>query len=236
MLLTLFKAFIVIIFTVLSSLLAILSIPFDPKGRVYHGIAHTWGKFVLWIFGVKVIVKGLENIDTSKHYVYVSNHASMFDIPAVLAVIPDQIRLVLKKELTRIPIWGWALKIGHYITIDRANAKDAMESLDRAAEKIRAGASVLVFAEGTRTKDGTLQPFKRGAFALAARSGVSIVPVTIKNSFNILPKGSWKIRPSDILLVIDKPIESGRTLSKEAEMKLMEQVHSVIEKNFVEQL
>jgi len=235
MILTVLKMAAMVLVTLLTSLLAIVVIPLDRSGRVYHSMARRWAKASLWIFGVHVTVQGLENIDRSRHYIYVSNHASLFDIPALFASVPDDIRIILKKELTRVPIWGWALRFGPYITIDRFNAKDAMESIDHAAEAIRNGASVLIFAEGTRSRDGKLQPFKRGAFALAARSGVPIIPVTINNSFKIMPKGSLKIQPADILLVIDKPIESAGVEGKGDELRLMEQVHAILEKNFVEQ-
>ncbi|MCI0708348.1 MAG: 1-acyl-sn-glycerol-3-phosphate acyltransferase [Ignavibacteriae bacterium] len=223
----------VLVITIATSVAAIFLGFIDRSGKSYHNSARWWSKMTLKIFGIKVTTKGLEHLDPSKHYVYVSNHASLFDIPAVFTAIPDDVRIVLKKELTRVPIWGWSLNVGHYIVIDRANAKDAMDRIDEAAKKIRNGASVLVFPEGTRSKDGKLQPFKRGAFALAARSGVPVVPVTIKNSYAILPKGTFTIRATDIEIVIDKPIESQGEASRESEMQLMEQVHSILEKNFV---
>jgi 1-acyl-sn-glycerol-3-phosphate acyltransferase len=159
----------------------------------------------------------------------------MFDIPAVIASIPDEIRIVFKKELSHVPIWGWALAVGHYVSIDRFSAKDAMKSLDAAAEKIRSGASVLLFAEGTRTRTGKLQPFKRGAFALASKAGIPVVPLTINNSFRILPKGSIHIRPADISLIVDKPIPTAGLGGKADEMNLMESVRKVISEHYVDQ-
>ncbi len=235
MLLTSVKIVVVIFVTMFYSILAIVSVLFDRKGTVYHWVGRTWSKQLLQIFGMRVRLQGLENLEKGKSYVYVSNHASMFDIPAVLGHIPDQVRIVFKKELAYVPIWGWSLAVGHYIAIDRFKAKDALKSLDEAAEKIRNGASVLLFAEGTRTRTGKLQPFKRGAFSLAARAGIPIVPLTINNSFNILPKGSLRIRSADISLVIDKPIPTSNVDGKADEMKLMEEVRHVIEKHYVEQ-
>ncbi|MBI4427498.1 MAG: 1-acyl-sn-glycerol-3-phosphate acyltransferase [Ignavibacteriales bacterium] len=229
------KAFLVILAALPYTFGALLGIPFQKNGEITHAMARGWSRFILWIYGVRVHVRGAENIQQGKNYVYASNHASMFDIPTVIGSIPDQIRLVLKKELTRIPFWGWALKYGGYISIDRSNAIAAQKSLEAAAEKIRKGTSVLLFAEGTRTKDGKLQPFKRGAFALAAQSGVPILPVTINNSFRILPKGSLTVRPQDIELIIDKQIPTEGIDGRDAELKLMERVRRVVEKNFVEQ-
>ncbi len=235
MLLTSLKILVVIVETMFYSILAIISVLFDRKGTVYHRVGRTWSRQLLQIFGMRVHVEGVDNLEKGKSYVYVSNHASMFDIPAVLGHIPDEVRIVFKKELSYVPIWGWSLAVGHYIAIDRVKPKDAMKSLDEAAEKIRNGASVLLFAEGTRTRTGKLQPFKRGAFSLAARAGIPIVPLTINNSFNILPKGSLRIRPADISLVIDKPIPTSNVDGKAGEMRLMEEVRQVIAKHYIDQ-
>lgn len=235
MILTLFKGFLVVLVALPLSISALVSIPIDRTGKFFHLMARTWSRFILWVFGVKLRVRGLENLDRSRHYIYVSNHASMFDIPAMVVGIPDDVRFVLKKELTRVPIWGWALKYGHYITIDRGKARDAMKSLERAAERMRTGASVILFAEGTRTRDGKLQAFKRGAFSLAVRSGVPIVPVAINNTFGILPKGSIDVRPADIEMVLDKPIPTEGVEGREGEVKLMNAVREAIAKHYVNQ-
>ncbi len=234
MILTILKGIFVVAWAIPLSLVALFSIPVEPSGRLFHWSSRTWSKIILWTFGIKVSVKGLEHIEGRGHSIYVANHASWFDIPAVVAGIPDQIRIVFKKELTLVPIWGWALKYGHYIPIDRSNPKDAMKSLDEAAERIRNGASVLLFAEGTRTRDGKLQPFKRGAFALAAKSGVPIVPVTINHSYRILPKGALRVQATDIEIVLEKPIPTEGIDGKEGERILMNKVHDAIAEHFIE--
>ena len=234
MIMTVLKGIFVLLLAIPLSLLALFSIPVERTGRLYHWSAFAWSKIILRVFGIKVKVRGLEHVQNKERVIYVANHASWFDIPAMIVGIPDQIRIVFKKELTVVPIWGWALKFGPYIEIDRSNAKDALKSLDKAAAQIRGGASVLLFAEGTRTKDGKLQPFKRGAFALAVRSGIPVIPVAINNSFRILPKGSLRIQPADIELVLDLPIETEGLGGKDAERTLMDKVHQAIEKNFVE--
>lgn len=217
------------------SILALLSSPIDSTGRTFHWTARVWSRFILWLFRIKVVSKGADVIDPAHHYVYISNHASAFDIPAVVVGIPDDIRFVLKKELTRIPIWGWALKYGHYISIDRSRARDAIKSLDEAARRMRNGASVILFAEGTRTRDGKLQPFKRGAFTLAAKAGIPIIPVTINRTFGILPKGSLRVHPADIELVFGKPIPVDEYQGREGEQRLMERVRDAVTQNYIEQ-
>lgn len=215
--------------------LEILCLPFNRGGRLFHALARGWAHTTLFLCGVSVRVRGLEYRVPGGNYVYVSNHASMFDIPAIIAGIPDQIRIVYKKELERIPIFGWGLKWGSYIGIDRSRGPDAMKSLEEAARTIREGASVLLYAEGTRTLDGKLQPFKRGAFNLAVNAGVPVIPLTVNGTFNILPKHSIAVRPGRAELILDRPIEIGDDRGKEAELQLMELVHAAIKRNYVEQ-
>jgi len=235
MIISTLRVLLVLLVTVCFSILALIAAPFDRRGSAFHALSRPWARTVLRICRVKVHAEGLENIVAGTTYVYVSNHASMFDIPAVMVGIHTDIRIVYKKELAYMPIWGWALAAGPFISIDRFSAKDAMKSLEKAAEKMKHGASVLLFAEGTRTRTGKLQPFKRGAFTLAAKSGIPIVPLTINNSFKIMPKGSLRIRPVDISIIVDKPISTVGADTKSAELELMESVRRSIEKHYIDQ-
>jgi 1-acyl-sn-glycerol-3-phosphate acyltransferase len=213
----------------------LLTLIFNRSGKVFHWYCRKWSKVVLWICGTTVTVRGTENLRGGRGFVYVSNHASMFDIPSVIAGIPDEIRIVYKKELDWIPIFGWGLKYGSYIGINRGRGIEAQKSLEEAIEKIRDGESVLLFAEGTRTVDGTLQPFKRGAFHIAVRAGVPVVPLTINGSYRILPKKSIAIQPGAVELILEQPIHLKGKNGKEVEIELMERVHRAIEKNYVNQ-
>lgn len=205
------------------------------RGRVFHAVARGWARTVLAVCSVRVTVRGLDKVDFSRNYVYVSNHASMFDIPVILAGVPDQIRIIYKKELDVIPFFGWGLRYGSYIGIDRGRGSMAVRSLEEAVEKIRRGASVLMFAEGTRTPDGKLQPFKRGAFNLALKAGIPVVPLTVNGSFTILPKHSISVRPGNVELVLDAPIPVPEGEGKDAEMQLMAEVHAAIERHYRDQ-
>lgn len=236
MFISIIKIFVNLFLSLLGGVLAILLIPFNKGGRTFHWLARTYSKTVLWVSGVKVESVGTENFGKNQSYIYVSNHASGFDIPAVIAGIPDQIRIVYKKELEKIPFFGWGLKYGKtYIAIDRQKGTEAARSLEEAAEKIRTGASVLLFAEGTRTLDGKLQPFKRGAFNLAVKAGVPVIPLTINGSYKILPKKKFRLVPGRITLVIDKPITVNKGGGKEEELKLMSEVHKIISKHYIDQ-
>ncbi len=223
------------IISILSAAVIIITLPVKAKsGTLFHAISRFWARAVLAAGGVSVTLRGLDKLNPSCSYVYVSNHASMFDIPAILASVPDQIRIVYKKELEVIPVFGWGLKWGSYIGIDRRRGAEAMRSLEEAVRKIRNGASVLLFAEGTRTQDGHLQPFKRGAFNIAVRAGIPVVPLTINGTYPILPKGSMVVRPKPVELVFETPIPVEGT-GKDEEMRLMEKVHEAIARNYVDQ-
>jgi 1-acyl-sn-glycerol-3-phosphate acyltransferase len=225
-----------VVFSLFMGLLEILCLPIDMRrGRLFHALARFWARTALAICHVRVRAKGLENLNPGQSYVYVSNHASMFDIPAIISSVPDQIRIVYKKELEVIPFFGWGLKWGHYIGIDRGRGSKAMESIAEAIAKIRNGQSLLLYAEGTRTLDGKLQPFKRGAFNIAVRAGVPVVPLTVNGSFRILPKHSIVINPGEVEIVLATPILITDLSGREAELQLMEQVHAAIAANYVDQ-
>lgn len=215
----------------ISAAVIIPILPFDRDHTLFHRITRTWARALIYICGIHVDLKGVEWLQQSQHYIYVSNHASLVDIPVMLATIPDRIHILYKKELELIPLFGWGLKGGPHIPIDRRQTHESRRSLVAAMQKIRDGASVLLYAEGTRTIDGTLQPFKRGAFYIAAQTGVPVLPLTVNGSFGVLPKGSFSIMPGTIELILEKPLNLGGEYGKGEELNLMEQVHKAIEKH-----
>ncbi len=231
---TLLRIFVIIASGFFYSSLALLSAMFEKDGRLYFYSGKKWAQVIMRVCGIEIRVRG-ERLDQSKSYIYVTNHASMFDIPTVLATFP-RVRIMFKKELSYVPIWGWSLRWGHHIMVDRAKGSEAMKSLERAANDIKSGGSVILFAEGTRTRDGKLLPFKRGAFTLAAKSGVSIVPIAINGSFKILPKHSLDIRPSPIELIVGTPIETKNIKTREDEIALMNRVRDIIARNYREDI
>lgn len=215
------------------SIAAILSLPFDRSGRTYFWCGRTWTNFSLFLCRVTINIQWNDKIDPYGNYILVCNHASMFDIPVMMNIFPH-IRIMFKKELSYVPFWGWALRWGHHIMVDRKKGTEAMKSLERAANDVRTGGQVLLFAEGTRSRDGKMLPFKRGAFAMAGKSGVPLVPVTILGSYKILPKGSFDIRPSQITVVIDPPIDTTSVKSRGDEVALMERVRTIISGHYGE--
>jgi 1-acyl-sn-glycerol-3-phosphate acyltransferase len=224
-----------ILFTLVMAIVALIAIPFNHNGHWYHRVSRWWSHILLIICGLKLSTQGTERLVQGQTYIYVTNHASLLDIPVIVAGIPGQIRIVYKKELQKIPLFGWGLKWGSYIGIDRGRSAEAKKGLDEAIQMIHRGASVLLYAEGTRTLDGKLQPFKRGAFNLAVSAGIPVVPLTINGTFSIMPKGSLAIRPQPVELIFEEPIPVGSEQGKEAELRLMEKVHAAIAKHYVDQ-
>jgi 1-acyl-sn-glycerol-3-phosphate acyltransferase len=179
----------------------------DKNGRSVHTRAAVpWAKMILRVCGVKVEVRGLENVGKQGPYVYMTNHQSYFDIFALLAFIPSDFKFILKQELMRIPVLGFSMRKAGYIAIDRKGPRRAVRSLNEAARRIKSGTSVVIFPEGTRSPDGVLQPFRPGGFHLALKAGCDIVPVAIVGSFRIVPKGSLKINKGRFALILGKPI------------------------------
>ena len=219
------------VLTIVFSGLYLLTIPFDRKNRTFSFFAYHWSNTVLRVCGIEVKTTGLENIDIRKPHVYVSNHASMFDITAVVVGVNRYVRFLVKKEIGRIPIFGWATARAH-IMVDRDRGQDAVKSLQRVAQRISNGDSAILFAEGTRTRDGKLQPFKRGAFVLAMEAGVPIVPLTILGSFSIMKKGSIGLRKGVITIIVDPPIDVKEYHDKQGSIELMKRVYGIVERNY----
>jgi 1-acyl-sn-glycerol-3-phosphate acyltransferase len=172
----------------------------------------------------------LEHLDKEAPYIYMSNHQGSYDIFALLSCLPVQFRWIAKKELFAIPILGWAMGAANYISIDRSGRRRALESIERAARKIKGGVSVVIFPEGTRSRDGSIQPFKRGGFTLALKSGVPIIPITINGSRDVMPRDSMRVRPGEIRVSVDGAIQTTPFSLRERNV-LMEKVRETIERN-----
>jgi 1-acyl-sn-glycerol-3-phosphate acyltransferase len=210
--------------------LAFITFPFDRNGNIVHHYARWWAKIQLLVSGVRVKVGGLEHLDKETPYIYMSNHQGSYDIFALLSCLPVQFRWIAKKELFAIPILGWAMGAANYISIDRSGRRRALESIERAARKIKGGVSVVIFPEGTRSRDGSIQPFKRGGFTLALKSGVPIIPITINGSRDVMPRDSMRVRPGEIRVSVDGAIQTTPFSLRERNV-LMEKVRETIERN-----
>ena len=220
-----------VIVTAFMSICALVFPRISPGESKAHKIANLWARTLLKLTSIRVKVIGRENVLLNRPQIFMANHQSDFDILIVLAYIPGQFRWIVKKELFKIPIFGPAMKSAGYIEIDRQNHEKAMKSLEEAAQKIQEGKSVMTFPEGTRSKDGTVKPFKQGMFHLAIQAGVPIVPISIIGAHKILPKRSLMIKPGKVTMVIGRPVDvSGYTIETRGE--LIERVRGIIIRNF----
>jgi 1-acyl-sn-glycerol-3-phosphate acyltransferase len=177
-------------------------------GRWGYRLSRLWVRINLLLTGVRVHARRESLLDAHAPYVFMSNHQSLFDVLAVVAALPEfQLRWVAKKELTRIPVFGWALRHSDHIIIDRSNHVQAMTSLRAAVEQMRRGLSVIIFPEGTRGPgDGTLLPFKKGGFVLAQEAAIPIVPIVVQGSPEVLSRRGWQIHGGDIDVLVGTPI------------------------------
>lgn len=202
----LIKNLIVISWSIIVAVLSILIYPVDYKRKVSNPLMKLWTSIVLFIYGIKVNVYGAENIDALKGKIYISNHASYLDIFVQLAKLPDNVRMIYKKEINRVPVLGWAMWSVGFVALDRVNIRSAMKSLDKAAKRIKEGLSVVIYPEGTRTLTGDVGEFKRGMFFLADKSQADIVPISLSGTFDLMPMGSFKVKSGTVNMVIGKPV------------------------------
>lgn len=203
--------------------------------RINGQLAKKWARFVLWLAAAEVTVRGIDNIPSlEKPYLVVINHQSNMDIPVLVHSLPLQLRFIGKIELKKIPIFGSAvLKAGHFL-IDREDHHNAMEGIKSAGTALKERGVSIVFApEGTRSTDGQLLPFKKGAFVMAIETGIPILPVTIDGTMLSLAKGSLWARKADVLVTILEPVLTD-SLSYEDRDELLQKVRGEMERSLFE--
>jgi len=196
-----------------------------------HRLAQLWARMLLALSSIPVEISGLRHVLLDRPQIFAANHQSDIDTLVAMACIPVQFRWIAKQELFSIPLFGTAMRNAGYIPIDRRNHDSALRSLENAAQIIRRGRSVMTFPEGTRSGEGTIQPFKQGVFHLAISAGVPVVPVTIIGSGAIMRKRSLKINPGGVKLIFDKPIDAAN-YSIETRHQLIDKVRNTIVENY----
>jgi 1-acyl-sn-glycerol-3-phosphate acyltransferase len=213
--------------SIVGSVAALIGRLFDSSGDSVVQLARLWSRFIVRLAGVRITVRSHAELVRDRPYVFMSNHLSTLDIWAAYVAIPIPVRMIAKKQLARIPLFGWAMTAGRFIFIDRQNAVAARRSIERAKERIHDGTSVLIFPEGTRSRDGKLAPFKKGGFHLAMDAGVPIVPVAMQGTRELMPRGSLMLRPGRMRVTLGAPIPTDG-LSPEDRSALVERVHAAI--------
>ena len=200
------------------------------NGNFAFSMARVWAWIILHISGVSLQISGREKLEKKRSYIIISNHQSHFDGPALAISLGLQFRWIAKKELLKIPIFGHALKAMENIFIDRTNKEIAIQSISEGLNQLPKGVGVMVFAEGTRSEDGSIGKFKKGGFAAAIQTGFPILPVSISGSAQALPKGGIVFNPGTIAVKIGDPIETDEYTFEQLE-ELIEKTRTVIVSN-----
>jgi 1-acyl-sn-glycerol-3-phosphate acyltransferase len=212
----------------ITVLLGIASIPFgffDEDGSTLHAFASLWAKLTMKSIFSPLRVVGLDQVDTSRPHVYAVNHASALDIPALYAYLPFQFRILHKKELLSYPIVGWHLKRSKQVCVDQQNPSRSIGQIKSALRTLKAGMPLVIFPEGGRTPDGRIQPFLPGAFFLAIKAEIDIVPIALRGMYELLPMNTYHIKPRPLEMRIGKPISTSGL-----EMKDMGQLSAKVQK------
>jgi 1-acyl-sn-glycerol-3-phosphate acyltransferase len=217
----------ILLATFLGSWTALVLRLFDKSGDWVVDLARLWSRSLLGFGGVRLTVEWRAPIAKEGAYVFMANHLSTVDIWALLAALPFRVRMIAKKQLGGIPLFGWAMRAGRFIFIDRANGVAARRSIEEAKRRIRDGQKVLLFPEGTRSRDGKLGPFKKGGFHLAIDAGVPIVPVAIIGARECMPRGSLLLRKGHVHMVVLEPIPTAG-LTEGDRQALVERVRGLI--------
>ena len=195
-------------YTLALGLLALPGGLFDRSGRRLHWFSRAWSWLIMKTIVSPVKVTGLEKIDTSRPHVYAVNHASALDIPVLYVYFPFQFRIVFKKELLSYPIVGWQLKRSGQVCIDQQKPTNSIAAIRSAVKSLKGGVPLVIYPEGGRTPDGEIKPFLPGAFFLAIKAQVDIVPVALVGTYELLPMNTYHIKCRPLEMRVGEPIST----------------------------
>jgi 1-acyl-sn-glycerol-3-phosphate acyltransferase len=193
------------IYTIVLGILSIGSSLFTSRGYFAHWCARSWSWLILATTGVEVSITGLEKLDRTETYVFASNHQSIYDIPVLFSALPYQLRIIAKQSLANFPFLGWHLRRTGHMLVDRRRP-DPMRIFRWANELALKGLSLIIFPEGTRSRDGLVGPFKGGPFFSAVQAGLPIVPISVIGSRHVMRKGQLTTKPGYVRVVVHDPI------------------------------
>ncbi len=193
-------------YTLILGVISLTCSLFDTSGRIQHNFAKLWSWLIMKTILSPVTIAGLDKIDTTKPFVYAVNHSSALDIPVLYTSLPFQFRIIFKKELLSYPFVGWHLKRSGQICIDQQNPAASISTIRSGLKTLKAGMPLVIFPEGGRTPDGNLLPFMPGAFFLAIKGGVDVVPVALVGMYELLPMNTYNIRSRPLEMRVGEPI------------------------------
>ena len=220
--------------TVFWATVSIIGSIFSGSGKLQHYCMRRWSKDNLWLSRARVEIEGLQNISTAGPQIIIANHSGLHDILSLSACLPIQFRWIAKKSLFRVPFMGWHMRRSGYIAIDRENPREAARNIMEAAREIQNGVSAIAFPEGTRSRTGNLSRFHSGAFSLALRTGVPLVPVTLEGSYRVIVPKTLRVNPGVIIRIrIDRPIDLS-SYARVEKHRLMEDVFRIMSRNLDE--
>ena len=196
------------LYTVVFGLVSIPASLLGDRERILHSFARAWSWMIMRTIFSPVRVTGLDKIDTTRTHVYAVNHASALDIPVLYVYLPFQFRIAFKKELLSYPIVGWHLKRSGQICIDQQNPAASIGSIRSALKSLKAGMPLVIYPEGGRSPDGEIKPFLPGAFFLAIKAQVDIIPVALVGTFELLPMNTYHIKSRTLEMRVGAPIST----------------------------
>lgn len=200
---------ILLVITVLTCIVTFVSAPLFGQSWAGYYPAMLWSRCVCVLWGVRVKVKGREHIERKRGYVFVANHQGAYDIWSIYGYLGHRFKWLMKKSLRKVFLVGKACECAGHVFVDDSSIHGIKTTIAEAEERLRGGMSVVIFPEGSRSYDGRMIPFKRGAFMLAAEFGMPVVPITIDGSFKAMPRTTYNVTPCTITLTIHKPVYPG---------------------------
>ena len=201
----LFVTLLVCIYILVLGLPVLIHALLTGKTEALYNVGRRGCRFATWLAGMNLEAESLEKIPSGQAVVFMANHQSNSDPPALLAILP-RVAALAKKEFFRLPILGRGMRAVGFIPVDRKNRERAIEAVQEAVESLKGGRSFVVFPEGTRSRDGRLQPFKKGVFVMAIKAEAPIMPVSISGGSKIMPKGTFAVRPGPVRITFHDPI------------------------------
>jgi 1-acyl-sn-glycerol-3-phosphate acyltransferase len=228
MLRTLWAIIVVVVVTIPAASAVLIIAMLSSASPWIDTVIRLWARSIVWAAGIDLRSEGVEKIDRTKRYILIANHHSYLDIPCIFAAIPQPIRFMAKKSLFSIPLFGWAIGRAGFIPIDRKNRRTAVKSFDLAVDRIKRGNTIVIFPEEGRSHELAMRPFQRGAFLLAIRSELPILPLAIDGTYEVLRAGAKRVTPGVVTIRVGTEIATAG-VGVRAKYSLSEQARGQIE-------